>query len=199
MKKIAFLTLLCLLASKAILGQGPPPGGPPAGPDQRPVPDQMFLYVQMMRAIEGKADLLIEQGKGDAGVDELRRVFSLDVPKESPPYEIKVHLIGKLAITLTNLDRRKEAVETIQKLLNEVPQGTPAEATAWLNAGTVYRQSGMPDDALKAFDRAIELSQKLVRSPGAGGRPPGPRAGGRPPQQPPHPNPPPSQKKGDKP
>lgn len=192
MKKTALFSVPLLIASLALIAQGPPPGGDRG-------PDQGFLYVQMMRAIEGKADLLIEQGRGEAAIEELKKVQGIDVSKDSPPYEIKVHMLGKLAITLTNYDRRKEAVETIQKLLAEVPPGTPAEATAWLNAGTVYRQSGMPDEALKAFDRAIDLSQKLVRSPGPTGRPNPPRAGGRPPQRPPMSNPPPPTQKGEKP
>jgi tetratricopeptide (TPR) repeat protein len=170
--------------------QGQPrPGGPndPGGYPPFPFPDPGFLAGQTIRALEEKADLLIEQKKTDAAIEEMRRVFSLDVPREGPAFELKAHLVGRLAITLANAGRKKEAVETMQRLLAAVPAGSVAEATAWLDAGVVYRQAGLPDEALKAYERSIELSQKLARLRGSSGPPPQypPGRPPRPPQQPP--------------
>ncbi len=174
---LAVAALSNLLAAQP---QPPQQGGQPP----RPEDSRVFYQVQTLRAIENKADLLLEMGKTDMALEEFKRAFSVDIPRDEPAFEVKAHVIGKFAITLTNMDRKKEAVETIQKLLAQVAPGSVAEATAWLNAGTVYRQSGMPEEALKAFDRAIELSQKLARSPGPGGRPGPPLPpGGRPPRQ----------------
>lgn len=149
--------------------------------------DRTFLYANMLRAIDGKATLLLEQGKTDAALKELERAGTIEVPRESPAYEAKVHMIGRLAMTYSHAGRKKEALDTVQRLLAEVPAGSVAEASAWLDAGEVYRQLSMNDEALKAFDRAIELSEKLARSPrGPAGRP-GPPPGGRPMGPPPNP------------
>lgn len=161
-----------------------PPGPREGEPPHPPGPDRVFFQAQVLRAIEGKATLYMEQEKPEAAIEELKKALPIDIPREHPMFEAKAHLVGMLAIVYTNVGKKKEAVETIQKLLQEVPPGSVAEATATLDAGTVYRQAGMPDEALKAFDRAIELSQKLAARPPRGpaghpmppppGRPPGP-------------------------
>jgi tetratricopeptide (TPR) repeat protein len=135
-----------------------------------------------LRALDEKATLLLDQGKTDAALVEMKRAFDIDIPRDHPAYEMKAQGIGRFAIILTNVGRKKEAIETIQRLLAEVPPGSVAEAAAWLDAGTVYKQSGMPDEALKAFDRSIELAQKLAKTRGPAGRPPQPPPGGRPPR-----------------
>lgn len=191
MNRSALLLASILLAAPLVAQQppGPRPGGPggPDGPQgferrpQGPPPerDRAFLYGQAMRALDEKASILIEQNRPDLAIEELKKVFTFDVPREHPVFEAKAHLIGRLATTYAITGRKKEAVETIQKLIAEVPPGSVAEATAWLEAGTVYKQAGMPDEALKAFDRAIELSQKLAKAPprGPAGRPPMPPNG----------------------
>ena len=173
MKKTALAALLACLGAAPLNAQAPPPrddrGGPEGRrPDGPPPNDRAFLYGQAMRAIDEKTSILLEQGKTDLAIDELKKVYGFDVPPRHPIYEAKAHLIGRLAITYAGAGKKKEAVETIQRLLSDVPAGTVAEATAWVEAGSVYKQLGMSDEALKAFDRAIDLSQKLAAS----GRPP---------------------------
>jgi tetratricopeptide (TPR) repeat protein len=172
----------CLVLSWPALGQGSPHGGPPGPPPDggRPEPPDRFPMALALRALDEKATILLEQGKTDAALVELKRAFDVDVPKDHPAYELKAQGIGRLAITLTNVGRKKEAIETIQRLLADVPPGSVAEAAAWLDAGTVYKQSGMPEEALKAFDRSIELAQKLAKTRGPAGRPPQQPPGGRP-------------------
>lgn len=173
----------CLVLSGSALGQGSPHGGPPGPPDGgRPEPPDRFPMALALRALDEKATILLEQGKTDAALVELKRTFDFDVPKDHPAYELKAQGIGRFAITLTNVGRKKEAIETIQRLLADVPPGSVAEAAAWLDAGTVYKQSGMPEEALKAFDRSIELAQKLAKTRGPAGRPPQQPPGGRPPR-----------------
>ncbi len=170
------------VSAQGLPPQGPPPhGGPPEGDRSGPPPDR-FPMALALRALDEKASLLIEQGKTDAALVELKRAFDVDIPKDHPAYELKAQVVGRFAITLTNVGRKKEAVETIQRLLAEVPPGSVSEAAAWLDAGTVYKQSGMPEEALKAFDRSIELAQKLAKTRGPAGRPPQPPPGGRPPR-----------------
>lgn len=170
--RTALFTAFLTLAAPSALAQGPPP------PLEH---DRVFFLMQSLRAIEAKTSLLLEQGKNEAAIEELKKVAAVEIPKELPLYEAKAHLIGRLAITYTNIGKKKEAVETIQKLLADVQPGSVAEATAYLDAGVVYRQAGMPDEALKAFDRALELSQKLAKTPrgpaGRPGLPPGPLGG----------------------
>ena len=178
----ALLFVVLASLSAAAQPQGPPQGGPgPDGPPGGMAFQRGFLYAQMMRAMEEKSELLLESGKTDAAIDVLQRAFDVDVPKQHPAYEMKVHLIGKLAVTYVNHGKKKEGVETIQKLLADLPPGTPAEAAAWVDAGVVYKQAGLPDEALKAFDKAIALSEKLAKEAprGPAGRPMPP--GGRPP------------------
>jgi tetratricopeptide (TPR) repeat protein len=166
-----------LLAVSPLAAQ-PEPGFRPEGP---PPGQRGFLYAHMARAIDEKVDLLMEQGKTDAAIEELKRAFGMEIPKEHPAYEAKAHLIARLAVTYAKAGKKKEAVETIERLLADVPAGTVAEASAWVDAGAVYKSVGMADEALKAFDKAIALSEKLAKAPrGPAGRPM-PPPGGRPP------------------
>lgn len=186
------LALSAALAAKALFAQGNPPGPPPN--------DASFFQAMAMRALSEKVDLLLNQKKTDAAIVELRRVYTFEVPKGQPSFEMKVRLIGRLAEIYAAAGKKPEALEAVKGMLADVMAGTPAEAAAWLEAGSVYRAVGMPDEALKAFDRAIDLSNRLAqtgwrapqdsRRPGPPGALPdrgprdGPPDGGTPP--PPH-------------
>ncbi len=189
LSRLAFAAAL-LVAAPVLLAQprpaGAPPGrplglGPLPGPEGAPPRERFFFIARELQAVDEKVNLLMQMGKADAAIEELSRVMAIEVPKGHPVYEVKAHLIARLASISAALGRRKPALDTIQRLLADVPPGSPAEAEAWLAAGSVYKTLGMPEDALKAFDRSIELSQNLARSgrrpgppQGAGGRPPGP-------------------------
>jgi tetratricopeptide (TPR) repeat protein len=156
---------------------GPPPrrGAPGEGMPQMPDPSG-FFQAQAMRAIDEKGSLLLEMGKTAEAIQALQEVYTLDVSTQSPMYELKVHVIGSLAKAYLAAGQKSQALETMRKLLSEVPAGSPSEAAAWLEAGGVYKKAGMPEDALKAFDRSIELSKKLAAS---GWAPPFPLGGPR--------------------
>ncbi len=163
----------------------PPPHGAPGGVPPAPDPAG-FFQAQAMRAMDEKGSLLLEMGKPAEAVAALKDVYSLDVPKQSPLFELKVHVIGSLAKAYLAAGQKAQALETMKGALAEVPPGSPAEAAAWLEAGTVYKKAGLPEEALKAFDKSIELSKKLAAGgfappspPGALGSRPGP--GGPPP------------------
>jgi tetratricopeptide (TPR) repeat protein len=180
---------LCLAAPAQQPPQGAQGAVPPAPAPEgfAPQPDRGFVWAQLLRAYDEKASLLLEQGRPDAALEELKKGAAVEVPKEVPAFELKVHLMGRLAVTLADLGRKKESVDAIQRLLAEVPAGSVAEAQAWLDAGVAYRKAGLPDEALKALDRSIELSQKLAKTRGPAGRPLPPPRGrpGRPAPQPP--------------
>ncbi len=156
------LLLIATCAAATTFAQDNPPAPPPM--------NGSFFQAQALRALNEKVDLLLDLKKTDLAIQELRRVYAFDVPKTQPAYEIKVRLIGRLAEVYAASGKKSEALDTVKGMLTEVTPGTPAEAAAWLEAGTVYRAVAMPDEALKAFDRAIELSNKLAQS---GWRPPG--------------------------
>ena len=139
------------------------------GPPIPPFQDASFFQALAMRALNEKVEVLLDQKKTDLAIQELRRVYTFEVAKGQPTYEMKVHLVGRLAELYAATGRKAEALETVKGMLADVASGTPAEAAAWLEAGTVYRGVGMPDEALKAFDRAIDLSNKLAQT---GWRPP---------------------------
>ncbi len=161
--------------------QGQPPakpGGPPphGGPDgaMPPAPDPAgFFQAQAMRAMDEKGTLLLEMGKPAEAVAALKDVYTLDVPKQSPMFELKVRVIASLAKAYLAAGQKAQALDTMKRVLAEVPPGSPAEAAAWLEAGTVYKKAGMPEEALNAFDKSIELSKKLA----AGGFVPPPHPG----------------------
>lgn len=165
----------------------PPHGGGPGGPGMRGDgrDDRFFVQGQLLRALEAKTSLLIEQGKQEEAAKELQRILDIDVQKPGPLWEARIHLLSRLAITYTNVGKKKEAVETIKKVLADVPAGTPLEASVLVDAGTVYRQAGMLEEAMKAFDRAIEVSNKLATAPRGPARRPPPGGG---PEGPPPPN-----------
>ena len=153
-------------------GQPPPPPGGPQGP---PPQDANFFKSQAMQGIDQKVSLLIDMGKTDAAIEELTKVYSYEVPKWGHSHEMKMRLIGRLAEVYAKSGKKNEALQTLKNLFGEVMAGSPAEAAAWLDAGTVYKLLKMPDEALKAFDRSIELSKKLAQS---GWRPPDAPQGG---------------------
>jgi tetratricopeptide (TPR) repeat protein len=155
------VVLVATLTATLLFAQEGPPGPP--------FQDASFFQALAMRALNEKVDLLLDQKKTDAAIQELRRVYTFDVPKGQPSFEMKVRLIGRLAELYAATGKKPEALEAVKGMLADVVAGTPAEAAAWLEAGTVYRAAGMPDDALKAFDRAIDLSNKLAQN---GWRPP---------------------------
>jgi tetratricopeptide (TPR) repeat protein len=150
------LRLCVFVLSTLAAGTAPAQQGPPQGQGG---PDRGYLYGQILRAIDEKASMLIEQGKGEAAAEEMKRASTIDVPKDHPVFEMKVHLLGRLAITYTNLGRKQEALDTIRKVL-DVPLREAWPRPMPASTPTVYRQSGQPEEALKAFDRATEL-QKL--------------------------------------
>jgi tetratricopeptide (TPR) repeat protein len=177
------LACTVVLLVSAVLGAqqepGPRPGGAPFDRDgPPPANDAAYLRAQVMRALDAKADLLVAQGKPDLAISELRRVLAFEIPKTHPAFELKARLVGRLASLYAANGKKAEALETIKALLAGVAAGTPAEAGAWLDAGTVYRALDMPDEALKAYDRAIELSTTLART---GWRPPQEQPGRHPP------------------
>ncbi len=160
-RSFGLVSLAVTCAAATLCAQEKPPGPPP--------PDAGFFQGQAMRALNEKVDLLLDEKKSDLAIQELRRVYGFEVAKTQPSYEMKVRLIGRLAELYAATGKKAEALETVKGMLADVAPGTPAEAAAWLEAGTVYRVVGMPDEALKAFDRAIELSNKLAQT---GWRPP---------------------------
>jgi len=99
---------------------------------------------------------------------------------------MKVHLAGRLALVYAESGRTEDAVKVTQALLASVPPGSVAEATAQLDAGQVYRQLGMTEEALKAFrpgNRAVR--QAGASAPWARGTAgPPPRGEGPPPPRP---------------
>jgi tetratricopeptide (TPR) repeat protein len=117
-----------------------------------------------MRGLEQKAGLLVDQGKFSEAAEVLKEVYSYDVPKDSPFYELKVRMVGHLAKTYAAAGRKAEALDTVKKMLADVPAGGPPEAAAWLEAGAVYKKLGMTQEALDAFDRSIEMSKKLAQT-----------------------------------
>lgn len=183
--------LMALLLPAMSAAQQPPPSQPgsgrPPGPRREgqspppPAKDAVFFKVQALQATEEKVDLLLEMKRVDAAIEELKKGLAIDIPKDSPAYEMKCHLAGRLAKAYADAGRKAEALDTVKKLLGDVLPGTPAEATAWLEAGSVYKKLKMSDEALKAFDRAIELSKKLAATGWKpAGPPPGPPGGSRP-------------------
>lgn len=141
-----------------------------------------FFNGLSLMAIDEKASMLAEGGKTDAAITELKKVYGYDIPKDHPVYEIRVRLIGKLAKLQAASGKKDEAKKTLGDMLVDVAKGTPSEATAWFEAGRAYRELGMTDEALKAFDKAIALSDELAKrdlGPGHGpGGPGGPGEGG---------------------
>lgn len=194
----AIPTLVALLVPLLLAAQERPPrpsgAGNSSGPRREgllPLPrnDAIYFKMQTLHAIEGKVDILLEMGKITEAVEELKKVLVIDIPKDGPGYEVKSHLIGRLAKVYADAGRRAEALETVKKLLADAPMGTPAEATAWLEAGSIYKRLGMPEEALKAFDKAIDLSKKLAQTGWKPQGPPGPPGGPRPAPGSGHPDP----------
>ena len=181
--KLAVLAALALVPAALAAQPAPAPAGAlPRSPDPRGGPDRVFFLAQEVRALDEKVSLLVETGKPDVAIAVARKAEGVDIPKDHPAFELKVHLLARTAQIYADTGRKKEALEALAKVGADVPKDGPAEAAFLLDAGRVYRKLNMPDEALKAFDRVIELSDKLSRmgrrfDPGPGGRPgppPGP-------------------------
>jgi tetratricopeptide (TPR) repeat protein len=188
MKPAPLLALAALALVPAALAAQPgsaPAGTFPRSPDGRSGPDRVFFLAQEVRALDEKVSLLVETGKPDAAIAVARKAEAVEIPKEHPAYELKVHLLARTAQIYADTGRRKEALEALARTGADVPKDGPAEAAFLLDAGRVYRKLNMPDEALKAFDRVIELSEKLSRMGRRYDPGPGPRSG--PPPGPPNP------------
>jgi tetratricopeptide (TPR) repeat protein len=127
-------------------------------------PDRTFYLAQEVRALDEKVSLLVETGKADAAIAEAKKADAIDIPKDHPAYELKIHVLARPAQIYADAGRKKEALDALAKLGADVPKDGPAEAAYLLDAGRVYRKLKMTDEALKAFDRVIELSDKLAKS-----------------------------------
>jgi len=173
MSKLPTLAAIALVLFPIALAAqpGPPPdrhaGGRYQGEPPPPL-DASFFLGQAMRAMNEKADLLLEQKQTEAAIQELRRVLGMEVPKDRPVYELKVRLVGRLAGLYATSGKKAEALETLKSLLAEVPTGSPAEAAAWLDAGTAYRTLGMPEEALKALFYRSEKKELPALPPATG-------------------------------
>jgi tetratricopeptide (TPR) repeat protein len=178
-----FLLATLVVGAFAAAQSTPPPRDSMAPPEGRPgrdrgigpPPDSRFFHGLSLMALDEKASLLAEQGRNDAAIAELRKVYAYDLPKDSPVFEVRVRLVGKLARLLAAAGHTEEAVKTVGDLLTDVAKGTPSEAAAWFEAGKTYRTLGMVEDALRAYDQAIAASDELatherrVRLPAGGG------------------------------
>lgn len=185
MRLYALAALALLPAALAAQpGPGPMAGMGPGGHGRRmmgggPGPDNVFYLAQEVRALDEKVSLLVETGKADAAIAEAKKADAIDIPKDHPAYELKIHLLARPAQIYADTGRKKEALDALAKLGADVPKDGAAEAAYLLDAGRVYRKLKMTDEALKAFDRVIELSDKLAKSArprpmagmGPGGRP----------------------------
>jgi tetratricopeptide (TPR) repeat protein len=169
--------LAALLVPATLAAQPSPPpnrGGPGLGSGGPPRADASFFRGLALMALDEKTTMLVDEGKAEAAIQELRKVYDYDLPRNNPVYEVKVRLIGKLARLCATTGKKAEAAKTIKDMLVDVAAGTPAEAAAWFEAGKTYKEAGMSDEALKAFDRSIELANALAkRGPMPGGVPPG--------------------------
>lgn len=180
------LAALALLPPALAAQPGPGPAGAlPRSPDPRSGPDRVFFLAQQVRALDEKVSLLVETGKPDVAIAVAKKAETVDIPRDHPAYELKVHLLARTAQIYADTGRQKEALEALAKVGEDVPKDGPAEAAFLLDAGRVYRRLKMPEEALRAFDRVIELSERLSRQgrrldPGPGGRP-------GPPSNPPNP------------
>lgn len=74
----------------------------------------------------------------------LRSASDLDLP----------WLLNLKGVALTLLDRRGEAFEAFRRALNE----NPRFAEAWLNIGALFMADGREDDAIRASEKARQLS-----------------------------------------
>lgn len=191
MRPYALTALAALALLPAALaaqpGPGPMAGMGPGGRGRQMMgggPNNVFYLAQEVRALDEKVSLLVETGKADAAIAEAKKADAIDIPKDHPAYELKIHLLARPAQIYADTGRKKEALDALAKLGADVPKDGAAEAAYLLDAGRVYRKLKMTDEALKAFDRVIELSDKLARSArprpiaamGPGGRPCGQRA-----------------------
>ncbi len=165
-RAIFVLAILLSLSARTNGQEGPAPD------------DRNFLLGQVLMAIDHRAQILSEQGKPEEALEELRRILTIEIPKDHPAYEIKVRVLGRIAMAYAQSGKRKEAIESLQRLLADVPPKSVAEASAYLDVGQVYRSLGMADEALKAYEKAIELSQKLAQNPPRRPRPMGPPPSG---------------------
>lgn len=132
---LAVFVAAALAASFGLRGQeappqGKPPGGPPPhgapGGGMPPAPDPAgFFQAQAMRAMDEKGSLLLEMGKPAEAVLALKDVYTLDVSRESPMFELRVHVIGSLAKAYLASGQKAQAIDTLKKALAEVPPAPP--------------------------------------------------------------------------
>jgi tetratricopeptide (TPR) repeat protein len=79
--------------------------------------------------------------------------------KQSPDWD-DPHYV--LALSLTELDRLKEAIESYKKVIELAIKDEP-KILSWYNMGNAYVDLGEYENAVKAFQEAIKLDAKLSK------------------------------------
>jgi tetratricopeptide (TPR) repeat protein len=98
-------------------------------------------------------ELFLKMGSFDEAVEAFQKAIDLE-PETGKPY-------GNLAYTLVLQNRYKEAVPLYQKSINLLDDDK-AKATAWNHLGNVYRKLNDYDNAIKAYQKAVVLSDEGV-------------------------------------
>jgi tetratricopeptide (TPR) repeat protein len=76
-------------------------------------------------------------------------------------YREPVHLLYAIGTTYNNKDKNREAKDIFSQILTFIPDANSPEE--WSIRGTIFWYAGKYDEAVKAFDKAIELDPKFKR------------------------------------
>jgi tetratricopeptide (TPR) repeat protein len=105
------------------------------------------------RAWDDLGELFLKMGSFDEAVDAFHKAIEME-PETGKSY-------GNLAHTLVLQNKYKEAVPLYQKNI-DLLEDDKAKATAWNHLGNVYRKLNDYDNAIRAYQKAVVLSDEGV-------------------------------------
>lgn len=122
------------------------------------------LLHQIAEAHFEKAAILEESGRVDAAIEELRRIETLPFPDEEDVEEQLFEVNVFMAELYLEAERFKEAETLLNGALKRFSDPPSRSVQLHTLMGYALREQGRGEEALKHFDRAIDLGRKALEA-----------------------------------
>ena len=111
-----------------------------------------------------KAKLFYKKGSKEKALEELKKIVSLEFPEgaeDREEYTVKFYAYINAGKICLELEKEKEAVELLEEGVKKAPDVSVWTYDLYMTLGKAYEKLGMDKKAMKAFDKAMEISKKL--------------------------------------
>ena len=120
--------------------------------------------VETSFALREKAKLYYKNGKKEKALGELKRIIDVEFPEgteDREEYTVKFYAYVNAGKIYLELGQAKEAKDLLEEGVEKAPDVSEWTYDLYMTLGKVYEKLGMDKKAMKAFDKAMEISKKL--------------------------------------